>query len=156
MKDYVLGAVRGLCVGLACLIVATACDTTNAVISPDPLPSPSPVPAAQYRVLVHAEGRVGGQISTGVEAGHSFKISGTPTQCFDLTGKPLTACPVIPRWHQEWIGGFEAACVPAGAIFSNTVEWTCHNPSLGATFKVSAEDWDGTILGDDTWVMYVG
>ena len=146
---------RSLPVLISILAAASliACGSDTSLTNPTPISSPSPE-APSLRVIVKATGSQGGQVTVGVAAGSDFKISGTATQCFEA-GEQVK-CPVIPRWHQTQIGGFDANCAPAGSLYTQSVVWNCLEPSRGATFHVCAEDFAGVALGCDDWVMFVG
>jgi hypothetical protein len=130
-----------------------ACEKA-AVVAPDPVPSPSPSPVAQLYVVVKAQTTQGGQETTGVGANSDFKVSGTATQCFQ-DGKSVP-CPIIPRWHQELVGGFDAGCVPYGSLSSPAVTWNCSEASKSVSIQVSAEDLEGNDLGSDIVVVFIG
>jgi len=154
MKSFLYGMLRSLATGLVIACLYTACSSTTPVL-PDPViePSPSPTPAPIY-VIVRAEGSQGGRVTTGVQAGTDFKITGTPTACYQ-GGQPID-CGVIPRWQQRQTGGFGAQCAPYGSLSSRGLNWNCHEPAGAATFEVCAISLEGAALGCDQWVMYIG
>lgn len=152
MKRFIVGAAA--VVLAAFLMVGCEKAATNVVV-PDPVPSPvaSPTPDPLF-VVVKAVVTQDGHVTTGVEAGSDFKVTASATQCF-RSGEQV-ACPVIPRWHQRQIGGFEGNCAPYGDLYSNATVWNCLGDTRAATFEVDAEDFDGTILGYDITSVFVG
>jgi len=125
--------------------------------SPSPEASPTPVPP-QLAVIVRVSALQGGSNGvTTVQHFTDFKINGTATACFllsqELPPQP-TQCPVIPRWKQRVIGGFDADCRPKGSLENSSVQWYCVQPG-NPTFQACAYDFDETELGCDLWSMEV-
>lgn len=135
------------------LFLAGCGSNPAAPILPSPEPSPSPIVQPLY-VVVKAQTTQNGQQTTGVSARSDFKVTGTATQCFQ--GGISVSCPIIPRWHQEQVGGFDAGCVPFGSLSSPAVVWNCSEESKAVSIQVSAEDLNGNDLGSDIVVVWIG
>jgi hypothetical protein len=125
--------------------------------SPSPIASPTPEPP-QLAVIVRVTALQGGSKGvTTVQHNTDFKINGSASACFLLTADAPaqpTPCPVIPRWKQRVIGGFGADCRPKGSLESDSVQWYCVQPG-DPTIEACAFDFDGTLLGCDSWSLEV-
>ena len=140
-------------IAVALMIAAMVGCGSSTPLAPTPEPSPSPSPAELMRVLVKAEVRQGGNVTTGVQARTDFKVSGTPTACFQ--GGLQVDCGIIPFWDQSVTGGQGTRCSKYGSQSSNTLTWNCAEPG-DVTIKVCAQDFDGRELGCDQVSLFIG